>query len=167
LVIQFLSTGVIEPLSERLTQSAHDHSLVEGVRGDWRAFLQWLIVIWLLVAVLEEGIYRGFLMTEFTRIAGQGSVATMINILLTSIIFGLSHGYQGRSGVLSTGIIGLFLGSIYVLSSFNLWLAICTHGFIDTIGIGLVSIGADRAIPEKLWGRHGSQPGPGEDEPAG
>ncbi len=165
--VQVLSVAVIEPFSERLTKNAHDHSLVEGVRGSWRSLLQWLIAVWLLVAVLEEGIYRGFLMTEFARLAGQGSEAIFVNLVLTSIVFGLSHGYQGRSGIVSTGIIGFILGTIFVLSSFNIWLAIATHGFIDTIGLGLIAIGADQAIQHKLWGRHSLGSDPGETGSAG
>ena len=161
--VQVLSVAVIEPFSERLTKKSHDHSLVEGVRGSWRTLLQWLIAVWLLVAVLEEGIYRGFLMTEFARLAGLGSVAITINLLLTSIVFGLSHGYQGRSGIVSTGIIGFILGTIFVLSSFNIWLAIATHGFIDTIGLALIAVGADQAIRQRIWGRR--SPGPDPDEP--
>ncbi len=151
LVIQLLSVALFEPLIERITNTAHDHSLVEGVRGNWRAFLQWMLIVWLTVAVLEEGIYRGFLMTEVAGVLGDGSGALALNILFTSIVFGLSHGYQGRSGMLSTGIVSIFLGAIFVWSGFNLWLAIFAHGFIDTVGIGLIAMDGDRAIRRWLW----------------
>jgi uncharacterized protein len=150
LAIQLLSVALIEPWSERLTHTMHDHSVVENVKGNWKAFIQWMLAVWIIVAILEEGIYRGFLMTETAKVLGTGTWALLVNILFSSVVFGLSHGYQGRSGMLSTGIVGILLGSIFVLSSFNLWIVIFTHGFIDTIGIGLIAIGGDRWIRDQL-----------------
>jgi membrane protease YdiL (CAAX protease family) len=129
-----------------ITNTTHDHSLVAGVKGNWKAFIQWILIVWLFVALLEEGLFRGFLMTEISKIIGNSSGALLLNILFTSIVFGLSHGYQGRGGALSTGIVGVVLGSIFVLSEFNLWLAIFTHGFIDTVGIGLIAVDGDKYI---------------------
>ena len=151
--IQLLSVVFIEPLSERITRSRHDHSVVDAVKGSWAVLVQWLLIVWLTVAVLEEGIYRGFLMTEFREIAGDRTGAVIANVLITSTVFGLSHGYQNRSGILSTGIIGVLLGLIFVWSEYNLWLPILTHGFIDTVGIGMIALGWDRLFRRLLWGQ--------------
>ena len=150
-VVQIFSVVLFEPLSEKITKTSHDHSVVENVKGSWKAFLQWLIIVWVLVAILEEGIYRGFLMTEIAKITGVGVSGLIINVIFTSIVFGLSHGYQSRSGILSTGIVGLILGIIFVISDLNLWLAIFTHGFIDTIGIGLIAVDGDKYLRGKFW----------------
>lgn len=151
LVIQLMSVTLIEPLTERLTHTTHDHSVVDNVKGNWKAFIQWMLAVWIFVAILEEGVYRGFLMTETARVLGTGFGALLISVIFTSTVFGLSHGYQGRSGMLSTGIVGILLGSIFAWSDFNLWLVIFTHGFIDTIGIGMIAIGADQWIHQRLW----------------
>ena len=151
LIIQLLAVILIEPLSEKITQSKHDHSLIESVKGNWKVFLQWMLMVWILVAVIEEGIYRGYLMTEVKNLLGLGIVALIVNLLYSSVVFGLSHGYQGPSGMLSTGIVGVILGGIFILSDFNLWLAIFTHGFIDTIGIGLIAIGGDDYLQKRIW----------------
>ena len=147
-----LSIVIVDPLAEKLTGVPHDHSVVAGVKGNWRAFALWMLVVWLVVAPLEEAIFRGFLMTEIARIVGTGSWATVLNVLLASVVFGLAHGYQGRSGVVSTGIVAAFLGWVFVASDFDLWLAILTHGFIDTVGIALIAVGADEALRRRLWG---------------
>lgn len=152
IVIQFLSVAVLEPLTERITNTPHDHSIVDSVKGDWKAFIQWLIIVWVFVAVLEEGIYRGFLMIEIANVTGVGLGALIFNVMFTSVVFGLSHGYQSRSGIVSTGIIGIILACIFVLSEFNLWLAIFTHGFIDTVGIALIATDQDKSIRRKVWG---------------
>jgi len=144
--IQLLSAALVEPWAERWTGEAHDHTIVDGVRGSWRAFGLWMLVVWLLVAPLEEIVFRGFLMTETARLLGTAPWATAINVVLGAVVFGLAHGYQGRSGVLSTGVAGALLGLVFVASDFDLWLAILTHGFIDTVGIALIAVGADRFI---------------------
>jgi len=150
LIIQLFSMILIEPLTEKITNSKHDHSVIDAVKGNWKVFLEWLFMVWILVAVIEEGIYRGYLMTEMRDLIGVSLGALIINLLLSSIVFGLSHGYQGTSGMISTGIVGVILGGIFILSGFNLWLVIFTHGFIDTIGIGLIAIGGDEWI-RRIW----------------
>jgi len=151
IVIQLISVILIEPISEKITHSKHDHSVLGSVGGNWKVFLQWMILVWILVAVIEEGIYRGFLMTEIRNLSGDGFFAILFNVLFTSMVFGLSHGYQGRSGMLSTGIVGVILGLVFIINDFNLWLVIFTHGFIDTIGIGLIAVGWDKLLQKRIW----------------
>jgi membrane protease YdiL (CAAX protease family) len=146
-VIQLFSIAILEPLSEKLTRSAHDQSLVADVKGNWMALLQWLLVVWVFVGFLEEGVYRGFLMTETAKVIGTGPVALVFSILFSSVVFGFSHGYQNKAGILSTGVIGALLAVIFGLSDFNLWLAIFTHGFIDTAALVLLATGKEEAIP--------------------
>jgi len=155
LAIQLVAIALVDPLAEKLTGAPHDHSVVAGVKGSWKAFALWMVLVWLVVAPLEEAIFRGFLMTEIARIVGTAPWATVLNVVLSSAVFGLAHGYQGRSGVVSTGIIGAVLGWIFVASDGNLWLAILAHGFIDTVGIALIAVGADAAIRRRLWGASG------------
>ena len=41
---------------------------------------------------------------------------------------------------------------VFVASGFDLWLAILAHGFIDTVGITLIAVGADEAVRRRLRG---------------
>jgi membrane protease YdiL (CAAX protease family) len=91
-------------------------------------------------------------MTEIARIVGTAPWATLLNVVLASVVFGLAHGYQGRSGIVSTGVVGAVLAWVFVGSGFDLWLAILAHGFVDTVGIALVALGADEAIRRRLRG---------------
>ena len=152
LVIQLVATALVDPLTEKLTGVPHDHSVVAGVKGSPKAFALWMLLVWLVVAPLEEAIFRGFLMTEIARVVGTAPWATALNVVLSSVVFGLAHGYQGRSGVVTTGIVGAVLGWIFVASDFTVWLAVLTHGFVDTVGIALVAVGADEAVRRRLWG---------------
>ncbi len=146
--LSVLSIMLIEPLIEHITKQPHDVSVLERVRGNWKALLSWLVVVWVVVAVGEEVLYRGFLMSQIIKLLGTSLLALLLNVLITSIIFGLSHSYQGRSGPWSTGIIGACLGVIYILSGFNLWLPILVHGVIDTVALILMSLGADKRLKE-------------------
>jgi len=152
-LIQLLAVVVLEPISERVTGKPHDHSILDNVRGDWLVLVQWLVVVWVLVALIEEIIFRGFLMNEFSRILGDDLWATALNITLTALIFGLAHWYQGPGGALSTGIVGILLGGLFIWNGKNLWMLIFTHGFIDTIGIALISINGDKYLRRMLWGK--------------
>ena len=144
--LQALSALIVDPLVERLTGVRHDLSVLAGVRGSWRAFALWMALVWLVVAPIEEAIFRGFLMTEIARVVGTSPWATLLNVVLSSVVFGLAHAYQGRSGVVSTVLVGAVLGWVFVASGFDLWLVIIAHGFVDTIGIALVASGADAAL---------------------
>jgi membrane protease YdiL (CAAX protease family) len=137
-VIQVLSIMVLEPLSDRITRSPHDHSIVEGIRHSWLTLAQWLLVVWLLVAPVEEIIFRGFLLKQLSVVL-PGGVATAVALVVSSVVFGLSHLYQGRSGALSTALVGSFLGMLFIWSGYSLWLPIITHGVIDTVGLVLIA----------------------------
>ena len=53
--------------------------------------------------VCEEFLYRGFAMAALTR----AGLATWLVVVLTSVLFGLAHAYQGRGGMIGTGLLGL------------------------------------------------------------
>lgn len=149
--LSLLSIIVIQPLFENLTQQPHDIHIVEGVRGSWKNFLTWLVLIWTLVAFGEEIIFRGFLMSQLVKLLGTSALALVVNLLLASIVFGLAHSYQGHSGIWSTGIIGACLGALYILSGFNLWLPILVHGVGNTVELILMSRGVDEPLRELIW----------------
>ena len=149
--LSLLSIILIEPLIEHFTRQPHDVSVVAGVRGNWKALLSWLILVWGVAALGEELLYRGFLMSQIIKLLGTSLLALLLNVLITSIIFGLSHSYQGRSGPWSTGVMGVCLGVIYVLSGFNLWLPILVHGVMNTVAFIVMSLGADKRLRELVW----------------
>lgn len=156
ILLALASTVLIEPLADRLAGSEHDHSLFDGIRGNFKALMKLLVVVWLLVVILEEVIFRGFLMTELARLLGTGALGTGFNLLFSSFLFGVAHWYQGKSGTISTGIMGLLLGIIFIVSGYNLWLPILTHGFIDTVGLWLVYSNRDRRL--KIWAAARTKP---------
>lgn len=76
----------------------------------------------------EELAYRGYAITALTPLLGVGGSAT-----LTSVVFGVVHGYQGTLGMVRTGIMGGVLAWGF-LTSGSLWPAIVAHVLIDVLG---------------------------------
>jgi uncharacterized protein len=61
--------------------------------------------------VCEEFLYRGFAMAALTKVG----LPTWSVVALTSLLFGLAHTYQGKSGVLGTGLLGVVFGCFRVV----------------------------------------------------
>ena len=81
----------------------------------------------------EEVIYRGFLITRISQIGTDSKKATIIAIILSSIIFGLIHYSWGPMGIVQTGFMGLALGICYIKLKRRLWILILAHAYMDTI----------------------------------
>ena len=81
----------------------------------------------------EEIIYRGFLITRISQIGTDSKKATIIAIIISSIIFGLIHYSWGPMGMVQTGFMGLALGICYVKLKRRLWILILAHAYMDTI----------------------------------
>ncbi len=70
------------------------------------------IVVSITAGVCEEILYRGWLLSLFA--AALGSV--WLGLLVSSILFGLAHAYQGRNGILGTGVLGAIFGIVFIVS---------------------------------------------------
>jgi membrane protease YdiL (CAAX protease family) len=85
---------------------------------------RWFVVVCIGGGIFEELAYRGFLFYYL------GLVLPPINgvekALVTSLLFGVGHLYQGWKGVLSTGMAGLVMASLYLVGG-NLLLPVVAH----------------------------------------
>jgi uncharacterized protein len=61
--------------------------------------------------VCEEFLYRGFAMAALSKVG----LPTWLVVLLTALLFGLAHTYQGKSGVAGTALMGLVFGGFRVV----------------------------------------------------
>lgn len=93
----------------------------------------WIVAVaWIGAGFGEEVIWRGFLMDRLSRLRGIGSSVTLV-IIVQGVIFGLAHFYQGWSGILLTGAVGLWLGWIYIKAGRNIWATVLAHAAVDTV----------------------------------
>ncbi len=76
--------------------------------------------------VCEEFLYRGWLLQLIAAVFGS----LWIGLILSSIVFGFAHSYQGRRGIIGTGVLGIIFGGICILSR-SLLPGQLLHSFID------------------------------------
>ena len=73
-------------------------------------------VVWVIVSitagVCEEILYRGWVLSLFG--AALGSL--WLGLLISSIVFGFAHAYQGRNAIFGTGVAGAVFGIVFVVS---------------------------------------------------
>lgn len=137
---------VLIPLVVGITGEPSDLTAFEVFKGDIITTLVALPVIWLMAAFGEEIVFRGFLMTRFTRIFGESHLSLIFNILLMGLVFGYAHGYQGLTGQILSGLTGMILAYIFHRKGNNLWFNIAVHGWFDTIAIIMFYFGAGDLI---------------------
>ena len=77
--------------------------------------------------ICEEVLYRGFLAWFFAQ-----WMPFWLAMMLSGVVFGLAHAYQGRVGVLKTGLIGIAFGGLTLLSQ-SIVPAILLHIAVDAL----------------------------------
>lgn len=76
----------------------------------------------------EEFLYRGFAMAALAHVGLNAGLV----VLVSSILFGLAHSYQGRGGIVMTFVVGLALGASRLTYN-SLVPAIFWHSAIDIV----------------------------------
>ncbi|MGB2591952.1 MAG: type II CAAX endopeptidase family protein [Candidatus Acidiferrum sp.] len=103
-------------------------SLAERILPQSRMELLPYLSLALTAGLCEEFLYRGFAMAALTK-AGLPAVPV---VLLSSVLFGLAHLYQGSGGLVSTLVIGTVFGTARIaydgLVPVMLW-----HAAVDTV----------------------------------
>ncbi len=110
-----------------------DISHLMNIPGNLQGLIISLILVWITAAFLEEFIFRGFLLNAIDRLLGSTEWSMWTSVVISSVIFGVIHAYQGLTGILLTGSIGFIFGVTFVLNGRRLWPLILMHGIIDTI----------------------------------
>ena len=101
----------IEPLKALLPHTNRDARVFAGLA--------------VTAGLCEELMYRGFLLFYFSTILNLWWA-----VILSSLVFGLGHLYQGRTGIVKTTVIGLIMAGLFVLTG-SLWAPMLLHVLID------------------------------------
>lgn len=89
------------------------------------------VVLSLSAGICEELLFRGFLIHYLSgSLAGGPALGVLSAWLLSSMLFGLAHIYQGVAGVIRATIAGLLLGLVAILTG-QLILPILLHALFD------------------------------------
>jgi membrane protease YdiL (CAAX protease family) len=94
--------------------------------------------------VIEEIKFRGLFIA-----AGMGllHLTFLVAALVSAVVFGFGHRYQGARGMVGTGILGFIFALLYLVSG-NLLLPIVLHVFIDVLALVIAPmIRARRPVP--------------------
>jgi uncharacterized protein len=138
-----LGNFVVEPLTAHFWPPIKAPSGIGEIRGHLSVFLTYLPVIWIFAGLGEEIAYRGFLLNKLSDALGRTRAADVLAVIGSAVLFGFGHYYKGPAGVLDSGIAGLILGAVYLVSGRNLWACVLTHGFIDTFALLAAYLGFD------------------------
>jgi membrane protease YdiL (CAAX protease family) len=131
----YLLDPVIQRILPRAPQSGLGDVLSGLVRDPWRLALFLGPGLAIGAAGFEE-ITRVFFLTRWWKIA-PGAAWRWLGVLISALLFGLAHLYQGPGGMASAAISGLILAVVYLRFG-RVWPLIISHYLHDALQIGLV-----------------------------
>ncbi|SOC50677.1 CAAX protease self-immunity [Blastococcus aggregatus] len=85
-------------------------------------------VVGLTAGICEEWLYRGFFLAVVAAVAG--GLPSWALVVVAAVAFGLAHAYQGRAGIVLTGVLGGVMAALY-LDTGSLLLPVLLHAAID------------------------------------
>ena len=102
--------------------------------------------MWVFAAFGEEVLFHGYYMQRFAKLFGDTKNAWLLSGLLIAVYFGISHGYQGLSGIIGVGIGSLIFAFLYYKNRRNLLLLVLVHGIYDSIWLTLIYLDKDSMV---------------------
>ena len=141
LLLEAFQLFVSQPLLVRLLKKQPDLSDFRPLTGNLKLTLIFLALTWTLAAFGEEMVYRGYLMNRVADLLNRTRVAWIVSLVAVHVGFGLAHAYQGATGIIDEGLMGLLLGVIYLRTGRNLSVPIIAHGIQDSIDFVLIFLG--------------------------
>ena len=132
---------VSQPFLIKLLHRQPDLELFRSVHGNFKLMLLFVALSWTLAAFGEEMVYRGYLMNRVADFFNRTRQAWVISLIAVHVGFGLAHAYQGATGVIDEGLMGLLLGIVYLRTGHNLAVPIVAHGMQDTMDFVLIFLG--------------------------
>jgi hypothetical protein len=139
--MEALELLVTQPLLVRMTGQYPDLSVFAGAVGNAPELLLTLAGSWILAALGEELVWRGYLLNRLTDLLGRTRRGWALGFVVMGAAFGLAHAPQGFTGVAENVIDGLLLGALYLFCGRNLLAPIVAHGMTDSIDSLLIYSG--------------------------
>lgn len=132
---------VSQPALVRVLGKTADLSQFREVTGNLKVTALYIVLAWIVAAFGEELIYRGYLMNRVADLLNRTRAAWIVSLVAVHIVFGLAHWYQGWTGVIDEGLMGVLLGILYLGTGRNLAVPIVAHGVQDSIDLILIFLG--------------------------
>lgn len=133
MVAAILAGALLPVLLVRRSEKARTQQLTQLERISFflprsRAERWWFALVSLSAGICEELIFRGFLIQYFTQL--PISIAPFVAYLLSALVFGIDHAYQGVAGIVSTAFLALVFTVLFVATG-GIWLPMLVHALID------------------------------------
>ena len=125
-----------------------DLSSLDDVRGNLEGYIALMIVVWVFAAFGEEFLFRGYYMKALAELLGNSNKSWFLSAIITSIYFGVSHGYQGIVGMVSSFLWAFSIAMIFNRNRENLLLLVLIHGIYDTVGVTLLYLDKDHIFSD-------------------
>ena len=109
--------------------------------GNVKLLLIYLALVWVLGALGEELVYRGYLMNRIAGLFRNTRAAWTVSLVAVSVAFGCAHLDQGSTGMVENILNGLLLGGLYLACGRNLAVPVIAHAFSDTLDFLLIYLG--------------------------
>lgn len=109
---------------ERALKAVHGAKITPNTSGELALFMLMAVS----AGVWEELVYRGFLVWFLVPLVGAVGA-----VVVSALIFGLAHLYQGVRGLVQTVVVGLIFGALYLLTA-SLWWLMVVHAVMDIAG---------------------------------
>jgi uncharacterized protein len=133
--MELLDLFVTKPLEARLFGGPPDLSDFLPLVGNLKLSLLALLGAWVLAALGEELVWRGYLLDRVAGLFGNTRASWALSALVVSATFGCAHANQGLSGIVQEGFSGLLLAALYLACGRKLFVPIVAHGVTDTIDV--------------------------------
>lgn len=141
LLMEGFELFVSQPLLIRITGRQPDFSDFQAIHGKLKLLLLFIALAWTLAAFGEEMVWRGYLMNRVADLGKRTRVAWTISLVVVNLVFGSAHSYQGITGIIDEGLMGVLLGLMYLGAGCNLFVPIIAHGVADTVDMLLIFFG--------------------------
>jgi hypothetical protein len=136
---EYLTDPLAKTMGLRATNAAA--TALGTMKGDVWTAAKGLALVWTFAAFGEEIAYRRYLLGRAADLGNRTVPAHWLALVFVSVLFGFGHFYQGPAGIFTTACDGFVIGGAYLLSGRNLWVAVLTHGLVDTFGIVVLFLG--------------------------
>jgi membrane protease YdiL (CAAX protease family) len=125
-----LAAGILVVLffMVRKAMGLRESPLLVELLPDTRAEKGVFVILSMAAGFGEELAYRGFLIPGLALLLGGEWTAA----LLSSLLFGVLHAYQGWLGIVRTAALGLLLAAGFLISG-SLWPAVLAHAILDVV----------------------------------
>ncbi len=115
-----------------------DHPAMGILPTNWREFAHFGGFVSISAGVCEELVFRGFMITYLLAILSGQPYVEVAAVLISSIVFGIAHAYQGWQGLIKVTLLSMLFGWLYVLTG-SLLVVIVLH-FAINFSSGLFAV---------------------------